>query len=291
MSQQPGLGRINSLKVLDSSAGKLCLDCSNLDAERIADQSIEFVVLETNEETRDVEVGDYLEVFLYLDSQDQLVATLSTPTIQVGQCASLKILSTGNFGAFLDWGLPKDLLLPHSEQAYPVREGGSCVAYAHLDEATGRVVASTVLHRYLQEEADLWMKKGQSVDLLIAAKSELGYKAVINGTHLGLIYHEELSQPLRFGESMKGWIKSIREDGRIDLSINTLDQDTRDQLCDEILTQLKLADGRLELSDKSSPEEIFKRFRVSKKNFKRAISSLYKQRLIKIEPKHIELSD
>lgn len=289
MSQQPGLGQLNRLQVTDTGTAGLRLDCGCLDPEGLGGRSFEFVVLPPEEKTRDIVVGDTLDVFLYLDSEDELVATLRAPTISVGECAFLKVLSTGKFGAFLDWGLAKDLLLPHSEQAYPVREGGSYVVYAYLNEESGRVVASTLLHHFLEEEANQWIKKGQQVELLIAAKSELGYKAVINGTHLGLIYHEGLSQPLKFGSKMKGWIQNIREDGRIDLSINTLDKETRDALGSEILEKLKLAGGRLEFSDKSAPEDIFREFGVSKKNFKRAISGLYKQRLISIHPSYIEL--
>lgn len=289
MSQQPGLGQINRLQVTDIGTAGLRLDCADLEPEGLGDRSFDFVVLPTEEKTKDVAVGDSLDVFLYLDSEDELVATLKTPTISVGECAFLKVLSTGKFGAFLDWGLAKDLLLPHSEQAYPVREGGSYVVYAYLNEESGRVVATTLLHHFLEEEANQWIKKGQQVELLIAAKSELGYKAVIDGTHLGLIYHEGLSQPLKFGTKMKGWIQNIRDDGRIDLSINTLDKETRDELSNEILEKLKLAGGRLELSDKSAPEDIFQEFSVSKKNFKRAISGLYKQRLIKIYSSYIEL--
>lgn len=289
MSMQPGLGRINSLKIADIGAAGLRLTCQNLDSDRTASRFFDFVVLPREQAPKNAKVGELIDVFLYLDSDDQLVATIHRPTIQVGECASLKVLTTGKFGAFLDWGLSKDLLLPHSEQAYPVRADTSYVVYAKLDEETGRVVCSTMLHHYLEEQANQWMKKGQSVELLIAAKSELGYKAVIDGTHLGLIYHQELSQPLRFGEKIKGWIKNIREDGLIDLSINTLDKESRDALSNEILERLKTAGGRLELSDKSSPEEIFRQFGVSKKNFKRAIGNLYKQRMIQVEATHIEL--
>lgn len=230
--------------------------------------------------------GDVITVFVYRDSADRITATAATPNINIGECAHLKVVAEGEFGAFLDWGLPKDLLLPFAEQAYPVREGASYVVYAYLDNS-GRIVASTFLHHHLEEINDT-LKAGDSVDLLIATKSELGFKAVINNQYLGLIYHDELSQPLRFGTRIKGWVKEIREDGKIDLSINTLDKKTRDQLETRILRELHQSGGRIEISDKSSPEVIFNVFKVSKKNFKRAISSLYKQRLILIESHHIE---
>jgi uncharacterized protein len=289
MSSLPGLGRLNSLEITDINAAGLRLDCSQIRLNADTDGVFDFAILPIKEANAGAKIGDQIEVFLHLDSQGQIIATTSRPTVQVGQCAFLKVVSTSPFGAFLDWGLAKDLLLPNSEQAYPVRVGKSYVVYAYLDESTGRVACTTQLHHYLEEESNHWMKKGQAVELLIAAKSDLGFKAVVDGTHIGLIFHNELSQPLQFGEKMKGWIKNIREDGRLDLSINTLDSESRDVLSADILARLKESGGRLELSDKSSSEEIFQIFRVSKKNFKRAISGLYKQRLIKIEPTYIEL--
>lgn len=289
MSEQPGFGRINKLVVTDINSDGIRLDCSNLDEKGTGDWSFEYVVLPKQQSLESINPGDEIDVFLYLDSKDELVATTEEPTIQVGECAYLRVLTTGQYGAFVDWGLAKDLLLPHSEQAYPVRPNSSYVVYAYLDESTGRVACSTMLHHFLEEEASSWLKNGQQVNLLIAAKSELGFKAVIDGHSLGLIFHDQLSQPLKFGDRMKGWIKNIREDGLIDLSTNTLDDKTRSALSEQVLRIIKESGGRLEISDRSSPEEVYRTFKVSKKNFKRAISGLYKQRLIRIEPNHIEL--
>jgi predicted RNA-binding protein (virulence factor B family) len=236
-----------------------------------------------------LKVGDKVNAFVYRNASDEVTATAAKPLISVGECAYLRVISINDIGAFLDWGLPKDLLLPYSEQAYPIRENASYVVYAYIDNS-GRVVATTQLHYHLDEESTEY-EVGDCVELFIAGKSDLGFKAVINGKALGLIYHDDLSQPLRFGTRMKGWIKAIREDGKIDLSINTLDKKTRDQLEARILKELHQADGRVELSDKSSPEVIFSVFKVSKKNFKRALGRLYKQKLIVIHPAHIELSN
>ncbi len=235
-----------------------------------------------------IKEGDVVDAFLYRDKTNKILATYASAKANINECAFLEVVSVGDHGAFLDWGMPKDLLLPHSEQAYPVREGQSYVVYVVLDNSD-RLIASTMLHHYLEEDA-LGLKKGDAVDLMIAAKSDLGFKAAINNKQLGLIYHSDLSQPLKFGSRMKGWVKSIREDGKIDLSINMLDDKTRDQLEMRILKALTHADGKLELSDKSSPEEIFAAFKVSKKNFKRALGSLYKQRLIVIHASYIELA-
>lgn len=239
------------------------------------------------EAPKDSKVGDTLNVFLYNDASEQITATAAKPLVALGECAYLKVVSINEIGAFLDWGLPKDLLLPYAEQAYPVREGASYVVYTYLDNS-GRMVATTMLHHHLEETSET-LKAGDRTELLIAGKSDLGFKAVINGEYLGLIYHDELSQPLRFGSRMKGWVKNIREDGKIDLSINTLDTQTRDQLELRILKELQQAGGRIELSDKSSPEVIFSVFKVSKKNFKRALGKLYKQRDIAIHEGYITL--
>lgn len=234
-----------------------------------------------------LEKGDIVNAFVYMDASNNVAATLATPKVGVGQCAYLQVLSINDHGAFLDWGLPKDLLLPFAEQAYPVKEGQSYVVYVFTD-ATDRIVATTQLHHHLNEDDD-GLAEGEAVDLLISGKSDLGFKAVVNGEQLGLIYHSELSQPLRFGAQMKGWVKQIRDDGKIDLSINMLDDQTRDALEARILRKLKDADGRLMISDKSPPDVIFSVFKVSKKNYKRALSSLYKQRKINIESRYIEL--
>ncbi len=270
----PKLDHINQLTVCSITPKNVMVDC------------MEYGHLPLRDAPKSLEKGDKINAFLYRDAADRIMVTAATPKAKVGQCAYLKVVSEGEFGAFLDWGLPKDLLLPFAEQAYPVRVGGLYVVYLYTDNS-GRTVASTFLHHYLDEDhGDL--KKGDAVDLLIAGKSELGFKAVINHRQLGLIYHGDLSQPLRFGLKIKGWIKAIREDGKIDLSINNLDNNARDQLEMRILKQLHQAGGRIDISDKSSPEVIFSVFKVSKKNFKRAIGSLYKQRLIKIEPTYIE---
>jgi uncharacterized protein len=270
----PKLDQTNRLTVTDVSPKGVLVD------------GLEYGILHLREAPKNISKGDNVTAFLYRDSSGRIAVTAATPSIKVGECAYLKVIAEGEFGAFLDWGLPKDLLLPYAEQAYPVREGSSYVVYAYRDNSD-RIVASTMLHHHLHEQ-DSDLKVGDAVDILIASKSELGFKAVINNQYLGLIYHDELSQPLRFGTRMKAWVKAIRDDGKIDLSINTLDKKTRDQLETKILRELHQSGGRIELSDKTSPEIIFSVFKVSKKNFKRALSSLYKQRLINIEATYIE---
>lgn len=246
------------------------------------------ILLPNRQAPRSAAVGDNVTVFLYRDSADAVVATTATPLAQVGEYASLKVVENTPIGAFLDWGLPKDLLLPLGEQAYPVQVGNSYVVRVYVDAASARICASTKLHHFLPEtSATLTLR--QPVDLLICGKTELGYKAIVDGSCLGLIYHAENAQPLRFGERMKGWVKAIRADGKIDLSITTLDQDSRAALEQQILDYLHRNGGAAPLSDRSTPEQVFALFRASKKNFKRALGNLYKNRLIEIADDHIAL--
>jgi len=234
-----------------------------------------------------LQVNDVVEAFVYPDSDGEIVATMAKMHAKIWECAYLKVISSGTRGTYLDWGLPKDLLLPYSEQVGAVREGDFCVVYVYQDEGQ-RPVATMKLHRHLDEDGDD-LEENQPVDLMVVGESELGFKAAINNEQLGLIHHSELSQSLEIGSKMKGWVKTIRADGKINLNINKLDTKTRDELEQKILTALEESGGRLDLSDKSPPELIYERFAVSKKNFKRAIGSLYKQRLITISPAFIEL--
>lgn len=271
----PNLYQINRLTIIEIGKDGVFLDGDHFGDIHLPDAP------------KGLEEDDEIEVFLYRNKSDKVMATAKSGYVQVGQCANLQVISVGDNGAFLDWGLPKDLFLPLSEQAYYVDEGDYCVVHVFLDKK-GRPAASSMLYHHLDErQGDL--EEGQKVDLLIADENELGFKAVINHTQLGLVYHNELSQPLQLGTKMTGWIKKIRDDGKINLNVNALDTDTRDALEAHILEQLQAENGRIDLSDKSAPEEIFKTFKVSKKNFKRAIGSLYKQRLITISPGYIEL--
>jgi predicted RNA-binding protein (virulence factor B family) len=231
----------------------------------------------------DFKVDDVLEVFIYLDSEDRLVATTETPYVMVDQCAYLKVVATNKVGAFMDWGLQKDLLVPHQEQKRPFKEGESHVVYLYLDEYTNRIAATTYLDNHLSETS-FYFKESEAVDLLICSKTELAYKAVINQTHLGLLYSNEVFQPLLVGQKISGFIKKIRVDKKIDLCLQLTGIDKKDQALEvvkkSIVTHLIAHKGRSTLSDKSSPEEIYATFHVSKKVFKRALSSLYKERVI-----------
>ncbi len=224
---------------------------------------------------------DLLEVFVYLDSEDDLIATTDQPKLMVGQIGCLEVVSTGPIGAFLDWGLPKDLLLPFSEQRRPAEEGERYLVRAYLDN-TNRIAASTKLDKYLDQQP-VSFRRHQKVELLIAERTDLGYKAVIDQSAWGLIHNQDLFQPLRYGQKVSGFIKQVREDGKIDLLLEEPGYAPVTGLAKLIVEQLEQQGGYLPFNDRSSADQIMARFGVSKKKFKMAIGSLYKQRLIELE--------
>ncbi len=272
------IGKINNLQVVKSLDHGIYLDGEELGE----------ILMPSRYVPENCQVGDSLEVFIYLDSADLLLATTETPYVMVGECAYLKVVDVNQAGAFMDWGLPKDLLVPYGEQISPLKIGQSYTVLVYLDENTNRIAATQKLDSYLSEEAQ-YFKPGQAVDLLIFGKTELGYKAVINNTHIGLIYKNEVFQTLTHGEKLKGFIKDIREDRKIDLCLQLPGKDARDDLNTRILNHLTKNGGISTLTDKSSPEDIYKCFAVSKKNYKKAIGALYKKRLIRIEEDKITL--
>ena len=234
------------------------------------------------------EVGDWLNVFVYLDSEDRIIATTQKPKVQVGGFASLKVVAINHVGLFLDWGLPKDLFLPHSEEKRPLQVGDYCVVHVYLDPRTRRITATARLDRYLDNTQPSY-QPGQTVELLVVERTDLGFKAIVNGKHWGLIHKNELFKFLRPGMQETGYIREVRADGKISLSLQPIGPAAADSLGEQILARLREAGGRLPLSDKSAPEEISRLFGVSKGNFKKAIGGLYKQGLIVILDEGIEL--
>lgn len=233
------------------------------------------------------EVGDWLNVFIYLDSEDRLIATTEKPKVQVGGFASLKVVDINRIGLFFDWGLPKDLLMPHSEEKRPLQVGDYCVVHVYLDRSR-RITATARLDRYLDKTPPSY-QVGQAVDLLVVEQTDLGFKAIIEGQHWGLIHKNEAFKFLRGGSQEKGFIKELRADGKISLSLQPVGQLARDELSEQILAALRTSGGSLPLSDKSEPAAISKAFGVSKGNFKKAIGGLFKQGVIAIHDDRIEL--
>lgn len=233
--------------------------------------------------------GDQLEVFIYMDAEGSLVPTTLRPTAELGQVAWLKIVEVNNLGAFADWGLPKDLFIPFAEQQHPLSKGGNALVRVYLDNQ-GRLAGSTQIDHWIKDSAQD-LKQGEKVSLIIADKTELGFKAVINHECWGLLYSNELYRRVRKGQVMDGYIKQIREDGKIDLSVNQpgFSQGKMDDISTKILAALNENAGFLAVTDKSPPPEIYARFGVSKKVFKQAIGALYKKRVIALESGGIRL--
>ena len=234
-------------------------------------------------EPEDCKINDILDVFVYLDSEDRIIATNETPYAQVDGFGFLKVVDVNNNGAFFDWGLSKDLLVPYGEQIHTVKVGETHMVYLYLDDRTHRITGSNKIDKWLKEET-FYLKQDQEVDLIIYAKSDMGFKAIVNNDYCGLIYENEIFQPLKIGDKLKGYIKKIREDNKIDLALQLKPpEETRDELSSAILEDLKQQGGTSDLTDKSAPEDIYKQYGVSKKSYKKALGSLYKKRLIVIE--------
>jgi predicted RNA-binding protein (virulence factor B family) len=233
-------------------------------------------------------IGDMLDVFIYLDSDDCIIATTLTPKVMVGQCAHLEVKDVNAVGAFLDWGLPKDLLVPYNEQHKPMEVGHNYVVCVYLDPQTSRITASSRLNHHLEERAS-GLTEQQEVDLIICGRTDLGFKAVINHTHLGLVFRDNAPRTLLYGEKLKGFIKEIRPDRKIGLSLQPLNSVVRDALTDIILDHLIANGGESKLTDKSEPEEIYYQYKVSKGIYKNALSKLYKERKILITKEKITL--
>lgn len=237
----------------------------------------------------DAAVGMPLDVFLYLDSEDQLIATTEKPAIMVGQYASLRVIAVNRVGAFLDWGLSKDLLVPYSEQQIPMQEGKRYLVHCMVDNSN-RIIASSKLDKYLHKTTPDYQPQ-QRVDIIIAGRTDLGYKAIINQQHWGLLFKDQVFKTLYPGQSMQAYIVQQRPDGKIDLSLNPPGVAKMKALEPEILSQLQQAGGFLPLHDKSSPEAIYQQFSASKKAFKQAIGSLYKAKKITISSDGIHLTE
>jgi len=234
------------------------------------------------------QVGDEVEVFLYVDSADRLVATTETPLGQVDQFVSLKVIQVNKMGAFLDWGLPKDLLVPFNQQHTAMEVGKYYLVRIYLDLNTDRIAASSKLDKYI----DVWpaeYNQGDKVQLTIGGKTDLGFKAIINDLHWGLLYDNEIFQPLRIGKKITGYIKRIREDGRLDLSLTRTGERKVIDFADSLLNHLKDNDGFSPLHDKSSPELIQRILGVSKKTFKSTAGNLMKKGIITISKDGLRL--
>lgn len=235
----------------------------------------------------DCKVGEKINVFIYPDSEDQLVATTRQPKAQVGEFALLEVVAVSSIGAFLDWGLPKDLFLPFAEQARDLNEGDEILVFIYQDN-TGRLCASMRIEKHVSKNVKS-LTQGDPVDLILFAKTDLGYKALINGTYSGMIFADEVFQKLSYGQSIKGYIKNVRPDGKIDLTLQKTGHKAGLDIEPLILEQLEKNKGFLEINDKTAAEVIYTLFGVSKKKYKIALGGLYKKRLITVDDDGIRL--
>ncbi|MDZ4668118.1 MAG: S1-like domain-containing RNA-binding protein [bacterium] len=229
-----------------------------------------------------LKTGELLEVFIYKDSEDRLVATTLVPLIEVGTMANLKVNMVSSFGAFMDWGMEKDLLVPDKEQMTRMKEGETYLVYCYLDEVTERLVGSSKIKKFLNND-NLKLKDGESVEAVIFDDTPMGYLAVVNNKHMGLIYHNEVYGRLNLGETVTAYVKKIKETGELDLSLQKIGFKHVDDQTEVILDLLRKNKGFINLSDSSSPEEIQARLKMSKKVYKKAIGILYRQKKLRIE--------
>jgi uncharacterized protein len=254
----------------------------------LSDIEGEEVLLPNQYLTEEMTVGETIRVFVYLDSEDRPVATTETPKIVRNEFAFLEVTDVTEYGAFMDWGLIKDLFVPFREQNTPMQIGERHVVFLYLDLKTGRLSASTKVDRYLENNR-LLVKEGDEVDLLVYRKTELGYSVIVNQFHYGLVYGNEVFRSLNVGDSLPGFVKKIRDENKLDISLQKSGQENIEPVAQQILDELKNQGGFLNLSDSSSPEEISRVFQISKKVFKKAIGGLYRQSLIEITEAGIAL--
>lgn len=229
-----------------------------------------------------------IRVFLYKDGEERITATLEDPKITLNHIALLRVKDVNKYGAYLDWGLTKDLFVPHREQAEQMNEGQRYLVYMYLDEKTNRLAATPKIERFLDNDA-ITVKEKEEVDLWIWNRTDLGYNVIINEKYEGLIYHNEFFEEVEYGQQATGYIKQIRPDHKIDVTLRPIGYKKVEPNADRILQKLKESDGFLDLHDKSDPDEIRSRLQMSKKTFKKAIGLLYKKDLIRIEDNGIYL--
>ena len=273
------LGKTQQLKVIKGDENVLILDGGELGELTLPIKEL----LEADHSANKV------EVFVYPDSADTVTATTQQPKAEVGEFALLKVVTVNPYGAFLDWGMERDLLVPFSEQHHEMIEGRNYIVRLYFDETAHRITATSRIDRYLDQEPPPFFE-GERVNLLIGGQTDIGTKAIINNTHWGVLYTDEVFEGLEYGQKTKAYIKKIRDDDKIDLFLHKPGYGEVDALSRKILDYLKAHDGSMEITDKSPPEVIHAKFGVSKKKFKMAVGGLYKKRLVTLEKNAIHLN-
>lgn len=272
------LGKYNQLKVVKEVDFGVYLDGGD-DGE---------ILLPTRYVPDGCKPDDVLNVFIYLDNEERLIATTLQPLVQIGEFACLEVAWVNEFGAFLNWGLMKDLFVPFREQKMKMQQGRKYVIYAHIDEDSYRIVASAKVERYLSKDCPDY-RPGQEVDILVWQKTDLGFKAIVDNKFSGLIYRNEIFRPVETGMRFRAYVKQVREDGKIDLALQQDGAKKVDDFSEVLLEHIKGNGGFTPMNDKSAAEEIYNTFGVSKKTFKKAVGDLYKKRLVVLEEGGIRL--
>lgn len=272
------LGKINTLEVIRDEERGLYLEAGEMGE----------ILLPIREAQEDTRIGDLVDVFIYRDSADRLIATTRTPKAMVGDIAVLEVTQVTPHGAFLDWGLVKDLMLPFGEQKRKVSQGVKVVVRVYIDEETDRITATARLGRFFGK-TDRSYVLNEEVDIMIVDRTELGYRVAVEGVDWGLIYHNQIFQPLETGERLKGYVQEVRNDGKIDIILQKPGPAKAMTLSKQILDSLAANNGFLALGDKSDPSEILAYFNVSKKTYKRALSQLYKEKKVVFEDGGVRL--
>jgi predicted RNA-binding protein (virulence factor B family) len=272
------IGKINELQVVKRVDFGVYLDGGDLGEILLPQKYIKV----------DIKPGDKISVFVYFDSDDRIIATEKVPKAQVGEFAFLKVIDVSRVGVFMDWGLEKDLFVPYREQREKMMKGKSYVVRIYFDEQSNRIAASSKIEKFLDPEPKE-LEFNQAVKLMITHKTDLGYKAIINNKYQGMIFNDDIFVPIQIGQVHQGYIKKVRSDGKIDLNLVESGYAKIDDFAQKILRILKANQGYLAINDKSKPELIYKLFGMSKKNYKKSIGALYRERLISIEKGGIRL--
>lgn len=272
------IGNFNNLKVLKLVDFGAYLDGGN---------NIE-ILLPSRYINTPLQINDSVNVFIYTDSEDRLIATTENPLIKVGEFAYLKAKQITQFGAFLDWGLPKDLLVPFREQKTRMKEDVEYLVYAYLDDTTKRIVASSKIEKFLGNKIPCY-KNGEIVNILVYTQTEIGYKVIVDNMFHGMLYYNEIFQEINIGDKLNAYIKTIRQDGKIDLTLSDKIKNRISILSEKIYNWIVINGGETTICDKSNPKEIKEIFACSKKDFKKAIGLLYKEHRISISDKGIQV--
>ena len=274
------IGKYNTLRILRETSVGLYL----------GDESGEDVLLPNKYCPVDFKLDDEIEVFVYRDHEERKVATNITPKVFLNEFALLQVTAVTDVGAFLDWGMEKELMVPYREQRQKLEKGRWYVVYMDIDKKTDRLFASNKLEKHLKND-ELTVEEGDKVNLVVMQKTDLGYTVIINNRHKGLVYENEIFKKLNIGDKLTGFVKEIREENKIDISLQPIGyRNAIDPNCELIHKKLVENNGYLAVTDKSSTEEISSQFGISKKAFKKAVGALYKQRKITIEPTGIKLT-